>query len=174
MQRVLITGPPGKPWDSFLFFLTIPIAAIKKNWSWFIMLCFRYTAKWFNFTYMYMYICILFKVLFHFWLLKILNIFNIFSSLCYRSLLFIFYIAVHACSVSESHLTLLDPMDCNPPGSSVHGIFLARLLDWIAISSSRGSSPHRDQTCLLWLLHWQENSLLLSHVGNPYIVVCIC
>ena len=36
-------------------------------------------------------------------------------------------------------------MDCNPPGSSVHGILQARILEWVAISFSRGSSWHRDQ-----------------------------
>ena len=41
-------------------------------------------------------------------------------------------------------LTLCDPMDCNPPGPSVHGIFQARLLEWVAISFSRGSSHPRD------------------------------
>ena len=39
-----------------------------------------------------------------------------------------------------------DPMDCNPPGSSVHGIFQAKVLEWVAISFSRGSSWSRDQT----------------------------
>ena len=38
----------------------------------------------------------------------------------------------------------LDPMGCSPPGSSVHGIFQARILEWVAISFSRGSSPPRD------------------------------
>ena len=37
-------------------------------------------------------------------------------------------------------LTLCNPMDCSPPGSSVHGILQARILEWVAISSSRGSS----------------------------------
>ena len=37
-------------------------------------------------------------------------------------------------------------MDCSPPGSSVHGIFQARILEWVAISSSRGSSRSKDQT----------------------------
>ena len=37
-------------------------------------------------------------------------------------------------------LTLCDPMDCSPPGSSVHGILLARILEWVAMSSSRGLS----------------------------------
>ena len=39
-----------------------------------------------------------------------------------------------------------DPMDCRPPGFSVHGIFQARILEWVAISFSRGSSWPRDQT----------------------------
>ena len=43
-------------------------------------------------------------------------------------------------------LTFCDPMDCSPPGSSVHGISLARILEWIAIPFSRGSSQPRDQT----------------------------
>ena len=43
-------------------------------------------------------------------------------------------------SVTQSCLTLCDPVDCSPPGSSVHGIFLARVLEWIVISYSRGSS----------------------------------
>ena len=40
----------------------------------------------------------------------------------------------------QSSLTLCDPMDCSPPGSSVHGILQARTLEWVAISSFRGSS----------------------------------
>ena len=39
--------------------------------------------------------------------------------------------------VAQSCLTLYDPMDCSPPGSSVHGIFQARVLEWVAISFSR-------------------------------------
>ena len=42
--------------------------------------------------------------------------------------------------------TLFDPMDCSPPGSSVHGILQARILNWVAIPFSRGSSWSRDQT----------------------------
>ena len=41
---------------------------------------------------------------------------------------------------------LCDPVDCSPPGSSVHGILHARILKWVAISYSRGSSQPRDQT----------------------------
>ena len=43
-------------------------------------------------------------------------------------------------------LTLCDPMDCSLPGSSVHGILQARILEWVAISLSRGSSQPRDWT----------------------------
>ena len=42
--------------------------------------------------------------------------------------------------------TLCDPMDCNPPGSSVHGILRARILQWVAMPSSRGSSQPRNRT----------------------------
>ena len=48
--------------------------------------------------------------------------------------------------VPQSCLTLCDPMDCSPPGSSVHGILQARILEWVAISFSRGSSQARDRT----------------------------
>ena len=50
------------------------------------------------------------------------------------------------CLVAQSRPTLCDPMDCGPPGSSVHGIFQARTLVWVTISSSRGYSWPRDQT----------------------------
>ena len=39
--------------------------------------------------------------------------------------------------VAQSCLTLSDPMDCSPPGSSIHGIFRVRVLEWVAIASSR-------------------------------------
>ena len=53
---------------------------------------------------------------------------------------------MHTYSITQSCLTLCDPMNCSPPGSSVHGVFLARILEWVVISYSRGSSPPRDQT----------------------------
>ena len=48
--------------------------------------------------------------------------------------------------VAQSCPTLCDPMGCSLPGSSVHGIFQARVLEWVAISFSRGSSRPRDWT----------------------------
>ena len=49
----------------------------------------------------------------------------------------------------QSYLTLCNPMDYRLPGSSVHGILQARLLEWVALSSSRGSSPSRVETASL-------------------------
>ena len=48
--------------------------------------------------------------------------------------------------VAQSCPTLCDSMDCSPAGSSVHRILQARILEWVAISFSRGSSQPRDQT----------------------------
>ena len=48
--------------------------------------------------------------------------------------------------VTQSCLTLCNPMDYRPPGSSVHDILQARVLEWVAVSFSRGSSHPRDQT----------------------------
>ena len=48
------------------------------------------------------------------------------------------------CSVAQSCPTLCEPLDCSPPGSSVHGISQARILEWVAIAFSRGSSAPRD------------------------------
>ena len=58
------------------------------------------------------------------------------------------YICVCAvlCLVTQSCLALCNSMDCSPPGSSVHGILQARILEWVAMSSSRGSSQPRDHT----------------------------
>ena len=53
---------------------------------------------------------------------------------------------VCVCSVAQSCPTLCNPMGCISPGPSVHGIFQARILEWVAISSSRGSCQPRDQT----------------------------
>ena len=62
-------------------------------------------------------------------------------------LYFPFFISLPSESeVTQSCLTLCDPVDCSPPGSSIHGILQARILEWVAISFSRGSSWPRDQT----------------------------
>ena len=74
-----------------------------------------------------------------------------------------------ACLVTQSCLTLCDPMDYIAPlGSSVYGFFQGRILEWIAISSSRESSQPRDWTCVScgscirsWILyHWACGEVL--------------
>ena len=72
-----------------------------------------------------------------------------------------------ACYVAQSCPTLWNPVGCSPPGSSVHGILQARILERVAMPSSRGSSPPRDQTwvscltrfssCQLYLNKWRES-----------------
>ena len=57
-----------------------------------------------------------------------------------------FLLCVCMCSVAQSCPTFCDPMDCSPPGSSVHGILQARILEWVVIPFSKGSSPPRDWT----------------------------
>ena len=53
---------------------------------------------------------------------------------------------VEITSEEQTCPTLCDPVDCSPPGSSIHGILQARILQWVAIPFSRGSSWPRDQT----------------------------
>ena len=74
--------------------------------------------------------------------------------------------------------TVCDPMDCSQPGSSLHGIFQARKLEWIAISFSRGSPRSRDRTYISctgrWILyHWATGKPSLSLTGcyrlNVYV-----
>ena len=67
-------------------------------------------------------------------------------------------------------LTLCDPMDCSPPGSSVHGILQSRILEWIAMPTSWGSSSSRDQTCLLCLLHCMWIFLTPGPAGKPFLL----
>ena len=62
------------------------------------------------------------------------------------------YAAARACV--QSCLTFCDPTDCSSPGSSVHGSFQARILEWVATSYSRGSSPPRDRTRVSCIGKW--------------------
>ena len=64
------------------------------------------------------------------------------------------------CSATLSCLTLWDPMDCGPPGSSVHGIFQARILEWLAISFSSGSS---------WSRNWTRIFCIGRQILNPWV-----
>ena len=86
---------------------------------------------------------------------------------------------MHAKSL-QSCATVCDPMDCIPPGSSVHGILQARILEWIAISLSLGSFQPRgifpiqeSNPPLLSLLHWRLVLYQLAQPGNPVPLVTI-
>ena len=57
-------------------------------------------------------------------------------------------------SFTQSCPTLCSPMDCSLLGSSVHGVFQIRILEWVAISFSRGPSQLRYQPCISCLWHW--------------------
>ena len=60
----------------------------------------------------------------------------------------------------QSCPTVSDPVDCSPPDSSVHGIFQARILEWVVISFSRGSSQSRDLTPVS-IEHWTAGGLFV-------------
>ena len=73
---------------------------------------------------------------------------------------------LHVCVLS--HVRLCNPMDCSPPGSSVYGILQARILDWVAMPSSRGPSWPRDWThisCVSCI--GRQIFYPLSHLGSP-------
>ena len=72
----------------------------------------------------------------------------------------------------QLNLTLCNPVDCNSPGSSVHGILQAIVLEWVATPSSRGSSHPMDRTRISRLLHWQAGSLPLAPPGSLKGVTC--
>ena len=84
----------------------------------------------------------------HYFLLSIYLIYKINLELSDDSILiwWDFEPLLTLCLVTQSCLTLSDPMDCSPPGSSVHGILQSRILEWVAMPSSRESSQPRDQT----------------------------
>ena len=69
------------------------------------------------------------------------HLYNLWFNNCLRQLL----VCVRSQSL-QPRPTLCDPTDCSPPSSSIHGILQARILEWVAMPSSRGSSPPRNQT----------------------------
>ena len=87
------------------------------------------------------------------------------------------------CSAAKSCPTLYDPMDCGPPGSSVHGSLQARILECVAMPSSRGSSQPRDRTWVSCigrqiLYHWASReafiSFLISFFSHSVSVCQFC
>ena len=82
---------------------------------------------------------------------------------------------MHAKSI-QSCPTLCNPVDCSLPGSSVHGILQARILEWVAVSFSRGSSPPWDRTLVFCVSCIGRQTLYHQHhLGKPiYIRLCCC
>ena len=73
------------------------------------------------------------------------------------------------CLVTQSVAqTLCDPTSCSLPGSSVHGIFQARILEWVVTPTSRGSSWPRDVTCVSYL-SWIGSRFFTTSTGSPTI-----
>ena len=89
----------------------------------------------------------------------------------YDSSIFNFLQNLHAVSIEISHSVMsnsLRPHGYSPLGSSIHGISPVRILEWVAISFSRGSSwPRYQTTSPASLRHWQAGSLPLSQLGRP-------
>ena len=80
---------------------------------------------------------------------------------CNSGLLFLLLLVAQSC------LTFCDPLDCSPPGSSIHGISHTRILEWVAIFFlQRIFLMQRSNPCLL---HWQVDSLPLSHLESPIL-----
>ena len=78
------------------------------------------------------------------------------------------------CTKSLQLWTLCDPINCDLPGSSVHGILQARILEWVAISSSRASFPTKDRTHVIYASYIGRQVfffffffLSLIHLGSP-------
>ena len=85
------------------------------------------------------------------------------------------YLQAHVYVLSHfNRVQLCNPMDCSLPGFSVHGIFLTRILEWVAMSSSRGSSQPRDQTCISCISCIAGLSLPRSYQRSPHSYVYEC
>ena len=72
-----------------------------------------------------------------------------------------------ACLATSVMANFCNPMDCSLPGSSIHRILQARILEWVAVTFSRGSSQPRDRTPVSYIyLRWQAGSLPLAPPGT--------
>ena len=83
------------------------------------------------------------------------------------------YVKVKEIEVAQSCPTLCDPMDCSLLGSSVYGIFQARILEWVAMPFSRGSSWPRGQTCVSYSSCTAGRFFTTELLGKPLIVLNI-
>ena len=88
-----------------------------------------------------------------------------------------FLLALHTMRlrlVTQSYLTLCDPLDCSPSGFSVYGIFQARILKWVAISSSRDLPDPGIEPMSLMSPALADGFFTTSTSGKPYVCVYVC
>ena len=84
------------------------------------------------------------------------------------------YIRDVTCLAAQSCLILFDPLDCSLPGSSIHGIFQARILEWAIISSSRGfPNPGIEWTLTSCILYFAGRFFTHKATGEA-LCVCVC
>ena len=84
------------------------------------------------------------------------------------------HVCVCICAKSfQSCPTICNPMDCSPPDSSIHGILQARILEWIAMPSSRESSQPRDGTWVFKSPAWVDGFFTASATWEAYIYIYI-
>ena len=111
---------------------------------------------------------VLFQILSHYRLLQNTE----YSSVCYTVDSYCLSIFYCCCSLPESRPTLCNPMDCSLPGSSVQGVFPDKILEWGAISYSRGSSRPRDWTRVSctgrWVLYCGATREALCMFSSPF------
>ena len=104
------------------------------------------------------------------------NILNSFHFLMWKTVHILKSVSTVQCvrSVAQSHLTLCDLLDTSPPGSSVHGVLPAGILEWVAISSSRGSSTSPTQWTWVWVNSrswwWTGRPGVLQSMGSWRVV----
>ena len=75
-------------------------------------------------------------------------------------------LCMSVCWVASVMSDSFNPMDYSPPGTSLHGISQARILEWVEISFSRGSFPPWDRNCVSYFLNWRLVSLPLASPGK--------
>ena len=105
----------------------------------------------------------------------VIQFFNIFTP--FKVTIKYWLYSLYSLLVARSHPTLCDPMGCRLPGSSIHGISRARMLEWVAISFSRGSSQPRDWTlasCIGRQILYRWVSRVFIACTVQYILVAVC
>ena len=123
-------------WQTFRLFPLSCLLQIMLQWTWECKYLFKILISFSSETYSRTKSLYIFTLPLHF----------VFLIFCLYHVPFPVSLSSTESEVTPSCLTLCDPMDCSPPGSSVHGILQARILEWVAIFFSRGSSPPRDRT----------------------------